>query len=463
MAVISDDAIDTYIDYQWALALLFIAMGLDATFGGLRKLTTSGVHPLQLILVFTLSQFLFTAIYFSLVGSDLISGAYGVGQVLYALLAGFNVQVAEFLFTLATVYLKSAISTSCLSIEFIFGSLILYVILPDGVEILYLGVGLGLISLGVFSGVVPYFINQQEQWLGDPNAVTGDAVVESSSNSSSEEAVLSDDGDKSSAELELKGSREDERSALLPAKPRSTSSAGRTRDGQDAAAVSEKDADKNKQAATTPLFWIMMSLIAGIIMSSWAIFTTLATLDDDSTGTGGITRTTDLYFIFSCGQLLAMPLVIILFGYYNVIGTDDVPFSLTAYFKSIASLPLSMFATILGLGLLKTIYEIAYFYVLDSGEVPRAVIYATLSAISPIATLGSLFVFREYDKAPYVSWFYLFTGISFVFFGLGIWVVLDYSFDDGAAHGFDDTVADDDYQFPIRRLLQTAASFVLPK
>jgi hypothetical protein len=178
--------------------------------------------------------------------------------------------------------------------------------------------------------------------MGDPTAVTGDAVVESSSNSSSEEAVLSDDGDKSSAELELKGSREDERSALLPAKPRSTSSAGRTRDGQDAPAVSEKDADNNKQAATTPLCWIMMSLIAGMIMSSWAIFTTLATLDDDSTGTGGITRTTDLYFIFSCGQLLAMPLVIILFGYYNVIGTDDVPFSLIAYFKSIASLPLSM-------------------------------------------------------------------------------------------------------------------------
>lgn len=112
---LSDDTIDNGIDYSWALGLLFAALVLDALFGGLRKVSTESIPALQIIFIFTLGQFFFILVFWLIFGTDLSSQGYGY-QVLYALLAGVNVQIAEYLFCVSTAYLKSSIATTCLSI-----------------------------------------------------------------------------------------------------------------------------------------------------------------------------------------------------------------------------------------------------------------------------------------------------------------------------------------------------------
>lgn len=470
--VINDDLLEGYITYNLALGLLFAALITDALFAGIQKISTAGIPCLQLMFIFTFGQFFFFLILWGVVGSDLVSMSYGY-EVFYALLAGINVQIAEYLFTIASKYLKSAIATACISIEFVFASFILYAILPAGISITYLSLGLVFISLGILSNLMPLLLNGYRHAQSKKAALIDRPVISVShkpkkadveededgnqfesvryrkrtlSNASVRSTVSSKDGEGDKG-MKAEGEGEGEAEGLLK-KDKGKEKKLRFFDTQDEEeeevsddALAQLDAAFEAEAenmqAEHNVFWICLALGAGLLMSSWAILTSLATIGD-----GGISHTADLLFIFSCGQVIALPIMICLFGYYDIVCMRqpvEGPFSLVGFFSDMGKMPAYKYMIIVALALVKDVYEAGYFYVLGSGEIPRAVVYATLSSIAPIATLASLFIFREYDDVPLCSDFYLFTLISFLFFGIGVFIVLIYAFDD-------DSVSDD-YEF----------------
>ena len=502
--IINDDLLEGYISYEIALGLLFSALVTDALFGGVRKLATNGVPTLQLMFIFTIGQFVFFLLLWGVVGSDLVSMNYGY-EVVFALLAGINVQVAEYLFTIASKYLKSAVATACVSIEFVFSSFILYAMLPQGISITYLGVGLLLITLGILSNLMPLLLNGYRNAQAKKAALTDRPVITVAHNVKKSDYVEDDEGNqfesvafrrRSLSSTSFRSNVSSKGSELGLTTPRETEGTGEKvgedkgeDEGEDTRLLEKDKKDKGKEKRlrftdgageqekevgeeggegrgggggeeeevsddalaqqdaaleadahnlqpSHNVFWITLALGAGLLMSSWAILTSLATMGD-----GGITHTADLLFIFSCGQLIALPILILLFGYWDVVNMRqpvEGPFRLADFFAEMGKMPGYRYLIIIALALVKDAYEAGYFYVLGSGEIPRAVIYATLSTIAPIATLASLFIFNEYSDVPLCSDFYLFTLISFMFFGFGVFVVLTYAFDDSVS---------DDYEF----------------
>jgi len=295
-------------------------------------------------------------------------------------LAGFVGLFAEFLYVVVSLRLSGPIVIATFDVAYIFGLVVTYSVDSTGIILLYMIIGSDLIFTGIISFVFSEVYKQVE-----------------GGNSKEEDPTATDD----------------ETKPVLSA-----------RSGEGSEEVASEDKGEKKPSIW---FWVMLGLLGGCCYgSAEGVLPTLA-----RTGTNAIEDAACLYFVFSLGTLAALPVIIFFFAYLDVLGLmqiEKIPNkSCLDLVDNLFKIPLGSGITSLCISLVYASAYVAYFYG-TSGDIPYAISFMLLSLMIVFGALTSIFVLDEYKGISFFSAPFYLIYLGFVFYALGVFVLVDYSF-----------------------------------
>lgn len=171
------------------------------------------------------------------------------------------------------------------------------------------------------------------------------------------------------------------------------------------------------------LFWVLTGCFAGVLCSCWSIMPALGESGDD-----GLTDPGLIFFVFQSGQLIALPFVIFVFGYLDLLGVIDRKVtSVSSIVATLRETPRRDVMWSIFIGIIVSGGYGGYFYG-SSGDVPVAVSYALMMNVVLVSTISSIVVFREFRGVPYCSrsMLFIFLGIIFYIAAMCIFLILTF-------------------------------------
>ena len=324
-----------------------------------------------------LAQFVFAAVLFLSYGAptDVVTYCW---QVLYIFLGGFLSALAEYLFLSAALHVHSATIVAFASIPVAFATLADYYIDSTGVNLDFLVVGMAVMAVGLIVITLSEY-KREEVVLALESCFCPEKVK-----------VKVDDSD------------EEERAA------------------DDTTALVPPDTPAKKDDWVLE-FWLLIGAIAGVLACGWSIFVLLG-----ETGSDAVTDPAIILIIFQAGGLAAVPVVIVIFGYFDMIGISDYKLlTVCDITDKFCKVPLGELAWAYFIGTLISGGYAAYFY--GCTVIPTAIAFAITSCSVAIAALAGLFFFCEYDPEIIVHVLFFMT-LGTIIYGISIYVFLEYAY-----------------------------------